>query len=153
MPIEGPDRQQPIARLVAAGVSRVSGRPFPANEANAPGNLLMPAGRFGPAFIATPNFYVIKAYNNSDLYALFIGHAADRMSGGGQFQGGWVRTDGLTRGDVARLQERLQAGGMDVGGTDGLAGFKTRRSVGEAERARGLPETCWPSRALASALR
>jgi hypothetical protein len=109
---------------------------------------MMPAGRYGPAFIATPNFYVIKAYNNSDLYALFIGHVADRMRGSGGFQGGWVRVDGLTRGDVARMQERLVAQGHDVGGVDGLPGFKTRRSIGLFEERAGMAAGCWPTREL-----
>ncbi|MGO8550218.1 lytic murein transglycosylase, partial [Rhizobium ruizarguesonis] len=40
--------------------------------------------------IVTPNFYVIKEYNNSDLYALYIGNLADRIAyNGGAFQGGW----------------------------------------------------------------
>ncbi len=73
---------------------RVSGRAFPAGEARATGHLLMPAGRFGPAFIATPNFYVIKEYNNSDLYALFIGHLADRMGGAGPFRATGARSRG-----------------------------------------------------------
>lgn len=150
--LEGPDKGRPIADFVAAGVTRVSGRPFPPSEARATGHLLMPAGRNGPAFIATPNFYVLKTYNNSDLYALFIGHAADRMSGGKAFQGDWVRVDGMTRGDVARMQEKLVARGYDVGGADGLPGFKTRRSIGDVEAKAGLPSTCWPSKALAARL-
>ena len=56
----------------------------PSNEARAEGYLLMPAGRNGPAFIVTPNFYVLKEYNESDLYALFIGHGADRIAHGDQ---------------------------------------------------------------------
>lgn len=150
--LEGPDRGRPIRDFVNAGVTRVSGRPFPPNEIGAAGHLLMPAGRYGPAFVATPNFYVIKEYNNSDLYALFIGHAADRMRGGGAFQGDWVRVDGLTRGDVARMQERLVAQGHDVGGVDGLPGFKTRRSIGVFQESVGEGATCWPSRSLKSRL-
>ena len=49
-----------------------------ANELKAEGFLMMPAGRNGPAFIVTPNFYVLKEYNESDLYALFIGNLGDR---------------------------------------------------------------------------
>ncbi|WP_083507776.1 lytic murein transglycosylase [Aureimonas frigidaquae] len=146
--LEGPDQGRPIRDFVAAGVTRVSGRPFPTHEAQATGFLMMPAGRMGPAFIATPNFYVIKEYNNSDLYALFIGHAADRMAGGGAFKGGWVDVTGVSRGDVARMQERLQAMGMDVGGVDGLPGFKTRRSIGAYEASAGLRVDCWPNAAL-----
>lgn len=149
---EGPDQGRPIAELAELGVERVSGRSFPIHERSRPGYLMMPAGRFGPAFIATENFYTIKAYNNSDLYALFVGHVADRMRGAGPLQAGWQSGDPLTRGDVARLQERLERNGHDVGGVDGLAGFKTRRSIGLAERALGLRETCWPSRELLEAL-
>ncbi|MCQ8783464.1 lytic murein transglycosylase [Mangrovibrevibacter kandeliae] len=149
---EGPDRRRPISAFVSDGVARVSGKPFPPAELKADGNLLMPAGRYGPAFVATPNFYVIKAYNNSDLYALFIGHLADRMLGGGAFQGGWVEAGAMTRGDVARLQEKLQAKGYDVGGADGLPGFKTRRSIGGWQTRAGLTRTCWPSPDLAHRL-
>lgn len=149
---EGPDRGRKIADFVADGVTRISGRPFPASEIGATGHLMMPAGRLGPAFVATPNFYVIKTYNNSDLYALFVGHAADRMIGAGPLQAGWRSGERLTRGDVARMQRAMEAKGMDVGGADGLAGFKTRRSIGEMEARLGLPETCWPSKALAGRL-
>ncbi|MEF2551927.1 lytic murein transglycosylase [Aurantimonas sp. A2-1-M11] len=149
---EGPDRGRPISEFVAAGVTRVSGRPFPPHELAARGHLMMPAGRLGPAFIATPNFYVIKAYNNSDLYALFVGHVADRMQGAGPLTARWAATDRLTRGDVARMQQKLEARGYDVGGADGLAGFKTRRSIGAFQLEAGMPETCWPTRVLAGAL-
>ncbi|MEN3793610.1 lytic murein transglycosylase [Fulvimarina sp. MAC3] len=150
---EGPDQGRPISAYVRDGVARVSGRPFPDREIDETGHVMMPAGRMGPMFVATGNFYVIKTYNNSDLYALFVGHAADRMMGSGAFSAGWKASDRLTRGDVAKLQERLVAKGFDVGGVDGLAGFKTRRSIGAVERELGLPETCWPSRRLVDSLR
>ena len=80
--LEGPDQGKRISEWAAMGIARVSGKPFPASELRAEGFLLMPAGRNGPAFIVTPNFYVLKEYNESDLYALFIGHGADRIAGG-----------------------------------------------------------------------
>lgn len=149
---EGPDKAFRIADLADAGASRVAGRTFPQGELAATGHLLFPAGRLGPSFVATPNFYVIKEYNNSDLYALFVGHVADRIQGAGPLVVPWRKTDRLTRGDVYRMQEKLVAQGLDVGTVDGLAGFKTRRSIGEAEAKLGLPETCWPSKALAARL-
>ncbi|KQT53883.1 MULTISPECIES: lytic murein transglycosylase [unclassified Aureimonas] len=150
---EGPDKGRPIQAFAAEGVTRISGKPFPPREMKATGHLLMPAGRSGPAFVATPNFYVLKSYNNSDLYALFIGHVADRMAGAGALKAGWGKPTGLSRGDVARLQEKLQAAGYDVGGADGLPGFKTRRSIGAYETKAGLPATCWPSKALAARMK
>lgn len=150
---EGPDKGRPIQAFVGEGVARVTGKPFPPREMKATGHLMMPAGRSGPAFIATPNFYVLKSYNNSDLYALFIGHVADRMAGAGALQAGWGKATGLSRGDVARMQEKLVAAGYDVGGADGLPGFKTRRAIGAYEAKAGLPATCWPSKALAARLK
>ncbi len=90
--LEGPDRGKTVAQWSAMGIERVNGKPFPASEMGKEAFLLMPAGRFGPAFIVTPNFYVLKEYNESDLYALFIGNAADRIAfGGGAFAGRWSR--------------------------------------------------------------
>lgn len=147
--LEGPDRSRPISEWVKMGVTRVSGRPFPDEELAAQGSLLMPAGRFGPAFIVTRNFYVLKTYNESDVYALFVGHAADRIAHGDfRFSGAWRGTDRLLRSDVAALQRGLVAKGYDVGGVDGLAGFRTRRSIGEWQAKAGRAPTCFPSSEL-----
>jgi lytic murein transglycosylase len=151
--LEGPDRGKEIAEWARLGIRRVGGKPFPASELRREGFLLMPAGRNGPAFIVTPNFYVLKEYNESDLYALFIGHGADRIGGAtGAFAGAWTPVDGLYRSDVAGIQEALERKGYDVGGADGLPGFKTRRSIGDWQAKNGMPPTCYPSRALADRL-
>jgi lytic murein transglycosylase len=152
--LEGPDRGKRISDWAKLGIRRVSGKPFPEHEARAEGFLLMPAGRHGPAFIATPNFYVIKEYNESDLYALFVGHAGDRIQwGDSQFSAGWDRTDSMLRSDIAKMQRVLEGKGYDVGGADGLPGFKTRRSIGDWQEKNGRTPTCWPSNALISAIR
>ncbi|MEM7461300.1 MAG: lytic murein transglycosylase [Pseudomonadota bacterium] len=152
--LEGPDNGRPIAEWQAMGIERISGRPFPANEINEEGYLMMPAGRHGPAFIVTPNFYVLKAYNESDLYALFIGHAGDRMAfGNTPFKADWRKTDKMLRSDIAILQRHLEGQGHDVGGADGLPGFKTRRSIGKWQNARGSDPTCFPSSAMVRAVK
>ena len=152
--LEGPDGTRPIAEWMAMGVRRVGGRAFPPHEMPETGSLLLPAGRSGPAFIVTPNFYVLKAYNESDLYALFVGHAADRiMYADRGFYRGWDRVDSLNRSDIAALQRALERQGHDVGGVDGLAGFKTRRSIGAWQTASGLAPTCFPSTELVGRLR
>lgn len=142
--LEGPDNRQPISTWTAAGVKRVGGRPFPAHERALPGNILMPAGRYGPAFIATENFYVLKAYNESDTYALFVGHLADRYGSSTGFIQSWKPVQKTTRGAVRTLQQILEKKGHDVGGADGLIGFKTRRSIGKDQEAQGAFATCWP---------
>lgn len=152
--LEGPDRGKRFAEWAKLGVKRVNGSTFPADEMAKEGFLLMPAGANGPAFIVTPNFYVLKDYNTSDLYALFVGNAADRIAGGGgAFNGGWGPVDKLLRSDVAAMQRGLEGKGYDVGGSDGLPGFKTRRSIGEWQVKAGMAPTCFPSASLVKALR
>lgn len=140
---EGPDQQQAIASFVREGVARVRGREFPKAETGKPANILMPAGRHGPAFLATGNFYVLKAYNESDVYALFVGHLADRFSRDEGFATPWGATPHLSRGAVRDLQLKMQKAGYDVGKPDGLIGFKTRRSLGMMQEKAGRPATCW----------
>ncbi|TGQ88125.1 lytic murein transglycosylase [Mesorhizobium sp. M8A.F.Ca.ET.208.01.1.1] len=152
--LEGPDQGKKISQWAAMGIERVGGKAFPASELKAEGFLLMPAGRSGPAFIATPNFYVLKQYNTSDLYALFIGHGADRIAHGDQnFSGSWGPVGDLHRSDIATLQRALEAKGYDVGSADGLPGFKTRRSIGRWQEKNGQAATCFPDAGLVAALK
>ncbi|TPI36431.1 lytic murein transglycosylase [Mesorhizobium sp. B3-1-6] len=152
--LEGPDQGKKISDWVAMGIRRVDGKAFPASELKAEGFLLMPAGRSGPAFVVTPNFYVIKQYNNSDLYGLFIGHAADRIAkGDATFAGTWGAVGDLHRSDIATLQRALEAKGYDVGSADGLPGFKTRRSIGIWQAKNGRPATCFPEAGLVAQLK
>ena len=147
--LEGPDQGRRITAWEKMGIKRVSGRPFPDHERRAEGYLLMPAGRSGPAFIVTPNFYVLKDYNMSDLYALFVGHVGDRIQYGvGDFSAKWRPVDKLYRSDIAKMQKTLVSQGHDVGGVDGLPGYKTRRSIGRWQEANGQRATCFPANGM-----
>ena len=151
---EGPDKAQSISQWEQQGVFRVSGKPFPASEQGKPASLVLPAGRSGPEFLVTPNFYAIKSYNEGDLYALFVGHVADQIIGGGKgFMTDWKPVDQLLRFDVAKMQKALEKNGYDVGGADGLPGYKTRRSIGAWQTKNGFAETCFPSAQLLKTLR
>jgi len=151
---EGPDRAQPIRKWEKAGIRRISGRDFPAGEARASGMMLVPAGRNGPHFIVTPNFYVLKKYNNSDLYALFVGNLGDRIAyGSGAFKTPWARQAKMLRSSIATMQRRLEKKGYDVGGADGLPGFKTRRSIGDWQIKQGRQSTCFPTPDLIRTIR
>jgi lytic murein transglycosylase len=152
--LEGPDRGRPVSEWVRMGVQRVGGRAFPGHELDGEGYLLMPAGRHGPAFVVTPNFYVLKEYNESDLYALFVGHAGDRiMYGDFRFTAGWGDVGGLHRSDIAAMQRGLEKLGHDVGGVDGLVGFRTRRSIGQWQEDNDQRSTCFPDSGIVQALR
>jgi lytic murein transglycosylase len=151
---EGPDLARPVAEWQKMGIRRISGKTFPANDLTADGMMLVPAGRNGPEFVVTPNFYAIKEYNNSDLYALFIGNLADRITyGAGPFQGQWSDVGSMLRSDLLAMQKALVAKGYDVGKADGLAGFKTRRSLGDWQSKNGMRPTCFPQASLKAMLK
>ncbi len=146
---EGPDRARPITEWVGQGIGRINGKPFPGQELKAKGMMLVPAGVHGPKFIVTPNFYVLKEYNNSDLYALYIGNLADRIAyGSGPFKAKWGSVGRLLRSDIAAMQRKLEKEGYDVGGADGLPGYKTRRSIGEWQSKNGIKASCFPTSKL-----
>ncbi len=147
---QGPDLARPIAEWVKLGVARVKDRPFPEEKLGDSVFLVLPAGLKGPAFLATNNFSVLKLYNNSDVYAIFVGHVADMIAANAPaaFVGTWQPVERLPRDRIQRFQEVLVARGNDVGKVDGLAGFKTRRTIGVEEQKLGLPLTCYPSQAL-----
>jgi lytic murein transglycosylase len=152
--LEGPDQGQTLSSWIGAGVTRANGDEFRQSEKQQEHFLMAPAGRNGPQFMATANFYVIKNYNISDLYALFIGHVSDRISSSGsKFITAWGAVDKLNRSDIAVMQNALVAKGYDVGKADGLPGFKTRRSIGDWQSKNGLAATCFPSVALKKVLK
>jgi len=151
--LEGPEQGRPISTWTAKGAKRVRGKSFPRAELNRQGFLLMPAGRKGPAFIATKNFYVLKKFNESDLYALFIGHLADRYVSNRPFVTRWSKLGGFSKRDVQAMQVRLEKRNVDVGGADGLIGFKTRTAVGTWQSQNNLRPTCFPDAKLIRRIR
>jgi lytic murein transglycosylase len=152
--LEGPDQGKSGSEWSAMGILRQDGQPFPAKDLKSENLLLLPSGRLGPVFLATPNFYVIKTYNISDLYALFIGHVADRIAGGkAGFAAPWWPIDKMLRSDIGAMQRALQKKGYDIGNADGLPGFKTRRSIGDFQSKNGLAQTCYPSNDLAGQIK
>ncbi|ODT67453.1 MAG: lytic transglycosylase [Pelagibacterium sp. SCN 63-23] len=127
-----------LGQWQAMGISRVSGRAFP--RPGDVGRLYMPAGASGPAFLLLPNFDVIKRYNNSDSYALAVGHLADRILGGGNFATPWPAGDyALNKAQRGELQSLLARAGYDVGAPDGVVGPKTRAAVMAYQARAGLP--------------
>jgi membrane-bound lytic murein transglycosylase B len=128
----------PLSQWAQMGISRVSGRAFPRGGDMA--RLYMPAGASGPAFLLLPNFDVIKRYNNSDSYALAVGHLADRIIGGGSFATPWPAGDyALSKAQRSELQSLLSRAGYDVGTPDGVVGPKTRAAVMAFQARAGLP--------------
>lgn len=89
--------------------------------------LWLPAGIHGPALLTTPNFDVIKVYNNSSSYALGVSLLAKHLAGKNGIIASWPRHERpLSTTQIQRLQHNLIQRGYDVGSADGIAGAKTR---------------------------
>jgi len=127
----------PISQWQKLGITRTGGRAFPR-----PGDmarLYMPAGGDGPAFLVLPNFDVIKRYNNSNSYALAVGHLADRILGAPDFATPWPANDfALNASQRAEVQRLLVRRGYDAGSADGVIGPKTRAAIRAFQAAAGL---------------
>ncbi|HEY7844318.1 MAG TPA: lytic murein transglycosylase, partial [Bradyrhizobium sp.] len=74
-----PEVTRPVGDWLRAGFVPVRGQKLNATEQAQDASLLQPEGIYGPAFLTTKNYFVIKEYNFSDLYVLFVGHLSDRM--------------------------------------------------------------------------
>lgn len=117
------------------------------------GSLLMPAGNYGPAFLTTQNFQAIKAYNLSELYALFVAHLSDRIAGGGPFSKPWRKVALLRTGEVEEIQQHLLDRELYLDKVDGKAGSRTRAAVGVYQRSNDLRTDCWPTKTTLAHIR
>jgi lytic murein transglycosylase len=114
--------------------------------ANAPQGRIIEPQSGGPRFSVTSNFNVIKRYNNSDAYAIGVGHLADRIAGGGPLRASFPPDEyGLTKDDRIALQKGLTARGYDTGGSDGVIGPNSRKAIADFQASIGLPATGDPS--------
>lgn len=118
------------------GVGRANGKAFP-RETDM-GSLYMPMGANGPVFAILPNFGVIKRYNNSDSYALAVGHLADRILGSTGFVAGWPSDTALLKSQRVEVQAQLARRGYAVGTPDGIIGPRTRAAVMDFQARAGL---------------
>jgi lytic murein transglycosylase len=149
---EGPDNARSVAEWMRLGVVRIAGA-FPPQALDQQAFILTPAGVYGPAFLALENFLVIKRYNMSDLYALFVGNLGDRIAGGGAFVTPWADVQQLSATGIEGIQEKLQTLGYAVAKIDGKAGMNTRALIGAYQKANGLKVDCWPTEALLTHVR
>ena len=91
--------------------------------------ILLPQGARGPAFLALPNHYVIRRYNNSVSYALGIGLTADGIVGKPGLVASWPDDAPLSRDQRIGAQRALTALGFDTQGVDGVVGANTRAAL------------------------
>ena len=143
-----PEVTKPIGEWLRAGFVPVRGQKLSAAEQAQPASLLQPEGIYGPAFLTTKNYFVIKEYNFSDLYVLFVGHLSDRMTSPLPFATPWSASTQLRTTDVEAMQRHLTRIGLYKDKLDGKAGMQTRAALGAYQKSAGLKVDCWPSEAV-----
>ena len=125
------------------GVRSANGLALPKSDLE--GSILVPVGHRGPAFLAYANFTTIMGWNQSEFYALSVGHLADRIAGGGALRKPPpVDQQPLGRTQMIALQERLLADGYLDGAVDGLFGPVTRTALSAWQRDAGLIDDGFP---------
>lgn len=135
-----------VADWAAAGVRPARGGALPDHG---PASVLIPSGANGPGFLVFRNFSTILRYNNSEKYALGVGHLSDRLSGAPGLVAGFPPDAyGFTIDDRKALQRGLNAAGFDAGDPDGVFGKKTDAAIRAFQRAQSLPVTGEPSLSL-----
>jgi len=151
--IAEPSHVMPVAEWLRRGYVPAYGRRLTAVELATEASLLLPEGTYGPAFLTPKNYYVLKDYNYSDLYVLFVGHLSDRIAGGRPFQTPWSKNAQLKTSDVELMQRRLTALGLYQDKLDGKAGMLTRAALGAYQKKNGLKIDCWPTAAVLGHMR
>ena len=96
----------PRTKWAAYGVMFADGRPLPADNLSA--SLLLPMGRFGPAFLAYKNFQVYLQWNNSLVYSTTAAYLATRIAGAPALHRG-TPPPALSFNDVKAMQGLLGA--------------------------------------------
>jgi lytic murein transglycosylase len=143
-----PEIQRPIREWLREGFMPVRGQKLGETELAEPASLLQPEGIYGPAFLTTKNYFVIKEYNFSDLYVLFVGHLSDRMTSPQPFATAWSASKQLRTADVEAMQRGLTRVGIYKDKIDGKAGMLTRAALGAYQKSAGMKVDCWPSEAV-----
>jgi lytic murein transglycosylase len=147
-----PEVTKPISEWLREGFVPVRGERLSAAEQAQSASLLQPEGIYGPAFLTTKNYFVIKEYNFSDLYVLFVGHLSDRMKDPQPFATSWSASKQLRSTDVEAMQKNLTRLGLYSAKLDGKAGMQTRAALGAYQKKAGLKVDCWPSQDVLRAM-
>ena len=140
-----PEITRPIGEWLRAGFAPARGAQLSAKDQAQPASLLQPEGSYGPAFLTTKNYFVIKEYNFSDLYVLFVGHLADRILSPQKFETPWSATQQMRTVDVETMQTHLTRIGLYKDKIDGKAGMLTRAALGAFQKQARLTVDCWPN--------
>lgn len=107
--------------------------------------LRVPAGHQGPVFVTYQNFRIIMRWNNSEFYAIAVGHLADQIIHGPALVATLPELGPLSRQVVKGIQTQLNQLGYDVGRPDGIMGPATRAGIRAYQAQHALIADGFPS--------
>ena len=149
--LTGLEVEKNLAAWQALGIRKVNGDDLP--RVNMKASLILPAGHAGPAFLVYNNYRTTLQWNRSDLYAIAVGHLADRIAGKSPLVTARPAAEQrLSRNQVEKIQELLSAQGFDPGPIDGVIGSQTRQAIKEFQRTAKLPADGHPTPELLEVL-
>lgn len=151
--IAEPGYTKPLAEWLSEGYTLAHARKPTPEELADPTSLILPSGLYGPAFLISKNYFVIKDYNFSDLYVLFVGSLSDRIAEGRAFETPWGRVTQMRTAQLEEMQQHLTKLGYYSDKIDGKAGMKTRSALGAFQKANKLTLDCWPTPETLKAMR
>lgn len=149
--LTGRNQKHSLAQWKEKDVVKVNGKAFAANEMKA--SVLIPAGHEGPAFMVYDNFKIIMRWNNSESYAIAVGHLADRILGAGPLVQPLPNLDNYQRSEMVALQNALNLMGIDVGKADGIFGSATRNGIQTFQSANNMVADGFPSSEVFAAIK
>jgi len=142
--LAGLEVEKSLVAWQVLGVRKINGDELP--RVNIKASVVLPAGHAGPAFLVYNNFRTTLQWNRSDLYAIAVGHLADRIAGKEALATARpVSEQRLSRNQVEKIQELLTAQGFDPGPIDGVVGSQTRQAIKEFQRMAKLPADGHPT--------
>lgn len=142
--LAGLEVEKSLAAWQVLGVRKINGADLP--RVNIKASVVLPAGHAGPAFLVYNNYRTTLQWNRSDLYAIAVGHLADRIAGREALATSRPASEQrLSRNQVEKIQELLTAQGFDPGPIDGVVGSQTRQAIKEFQRMAKLPADGHPT--------
>jgi len=130
--------RKPLDAWQRAGVRRITGRKLPNVDFET--SLVVPAGYRGPAFAVYGNFRRIMRWNHSILYAISVGHLADRFVGAGPISVPRPTSDRrVSISMVKEIQAMLNQRGFDAGKPDGIVGKGSRGAIRAFQKSKNVP--------------
>jgi membrane-bound lytic murein transglycosylase B len=134
-----------LSKWQTLGLTQTNGQPLQI-KSNQTAKLLLPSDYRGPAFLVYDNFQVIKRWNNSNNYALAVGHLSNRILGKPPLSKKQPKDDkGMSKAQMKEIQATLNQLGYNAGEPDGIAGSKTRNALRAFQTAHKLPADGAPS--------